>query len=328
MGTENTEHTHHSEHRTHGSHHSEGSSHHHSHHSSKHRMLESQKVLDTAKKAIKACIVLNAIYLIAEAVIGLRTDSLSLVADAGYNLGDLLVLTLALYAIKLRTTPSYQSETQAYRRYSALSLIVNTSVLLVMVGVISMLAITRLHNEWHHAGHGLTMVITAGVGILINGITTWILYKNQSRSSGVRNAFINMAADTFVSVVVVIAGLVLMADPTNHLADAVAALIACLVIVIFTIKLLYTYVRRSFRMAPNRISIESVVHAIRSVGHVKSYRHINILTNHSDDVEVTAHVSLDDMSAEQAVKMEIKENLRRLGVQIVTLSFKQHKSAE
>lgn len=320
-----TEHTHHSEH---SSHHSDGGSHHHSHHSSKRSMLESQKALSTARKAIKACILMNAIYLIAEAGIGLHTGSLSLVADAGYNLGDLLVLTLALYAIKLRITPSYQSITENYRRYSVLSLTVNTTILLLMAGVISILAISHLHNEWHHGGQGLTMVITAGAGILINGITTWILYKNQSRSSGVRNAFINMAADTFVSVVVVIAGLVLMCAPTNHLADPVAALIACVVIVVFTIKLLYTYVRRSFRMAPGRISIDQVVHAIRSAEHVKSYRHINILSNHSDDVEVTAHVSLDDLSAEQAVKMEIKENLRRLGVQIVTLSFKQHKAAE
>ena len=64
------------------------------------------KGLSLAKKAIKLCMGINIVYLVAEAIIGMRCGSLSLVADAGYNLGDVLVLALAFYSLKLKTSPS------------------------------------------------------------------------------------------------------------------------------------------------------------------------------------------------------------------------------
>ena len=324
---ENNEHSHQSHH----SHHSSSSHHHsgegHSEHS-EHRHSHSHSgsgSTQKAQKALKICIGLNAVYLIAEALIGMKERSLSLLTDAGYNLGDILVLGLAYFSLKLKSIPSYQSEAFSYKKNSALSLLINSAILLVAVGFVSLFAWNQIKMGWQHCSAGLAMAITAGVGIIVNGLTAWILHKNAKKSSSMKSAFINMAADTFVSVVVMIAGIVLLIYPACTNADPIATLVAAFVILCFTVKLLYGYLKKGFLLFPEKINTQKVLGYLQESEHVVHVRHLNIWTNHADEVEVSAHLSLDDMDCMDYVKKEIKHNLRRLGVDIVTLSFKKHK---
>ena len=285
----------------------------------------SQSGHSKALKALKICIAINAIYLVAEALVGMQTSSLSLITDAGYNLGDLLVLALAFFSLKLKGTPSYQTEAAAYKKYSALSLVINAVILLVAVGFVSLLAWNKMRGGWEHCSAGLAMTVTAGIGIIVNGLTAWILRENSKKSTGMKNAFVNMAADTFVSVVVMVAGIVLMVNPACTSADPVATIIAAVVILGFTAKILYNYIKKSFLIFPEHIDAEKVLGYLQSNDHVIHCRHLNIWRNSADETEVSAHLSLDDMDAVEEVKREAKHNLRRMGVDIVTLAFKKHK---
>lgn len=312
---ENKEHRH--EHHT-------GSSHHH-HSGSNHTHTHSRVSTSKALKALKVCIGINAVYLIAEALIGMKENSLSLITDAGYNLGDVLVLALAYFSLRLKSTPSYQLESATYKKYSALSLLINSVILLVAVGFVSLLAWTKLRDGFSHCSAGLAMSVTAGVGIVVNGITAWILRKNSRHSTGMKGAAVNMMADTFVSVVVVVAGIILMVNPACTWADPAATLIAALVILCFTVKLLYVYVKRGFLVFPEHIDTAKVLNVLKQNDHVMNCRHLNIWKNSADELEVSAHLSLDDMTAVEMVKKEAKHSLRHMGFEIVTLAFKKHK---
>lgn len=304
--------------------HHTGSSHHH-HSGSNHTHTHSRVSTSKALKALKVCIGINAVYLIAEALIGMKENSLSLITDAGYNLGDVLVLALAYFSLRLKSTPSYQLESATYKKYSALSLLINSVILLVAVGFVSLLAWTKLRDGFSHCSAGLAMSVTAGVGIVVNGITAWILRKNSRHSTGMKGAAVNMMADTFVSVVVVVAGIILMASPACTWADPAATLIAALVILCFTVKLLYVYVKRGFLVFPEHIDTAKVLNVLKQNDHVMNCRHLNIWKNSADELEVSAHLSLDDMTAVEMVKKEAKHSLRHMGFEIVTLAFKKHK---
>ena len=324
---------HHSNHSgsSHHHHHSTGSisehtveqSHGHSH--SSHSRQSSQSGLSKALNAIKICIAINAIYLVAEALVGMHTNSLSLITDAGYNLGDVLVLALAFFSLKLKGTPSYQTEAAAYKKYSALSLVINAVILLVAVGFVSLLAWGKMGDFGSHCTAGLAMTVTAGIGIVVNGLTAWILRKNSKKSTGMKIAFVNMAADTFVSVVVMVAGIVLLTNPACTTADPIATIIAAVVILCFTTKILYNYLKKSFLMFPEHIDSDKVLSFLKANDHVIHCRHLNIWRNSADETEVSAHLSLDDMDAVEEVKRDVKQNLRHMGVDIVTLAFKKHK---
>ena len=304
--------------------HHTGSSHHH-HSGSNHTHTHSRVSTSKALKALKVCIGINAVYLIAEALIGMKENSLSLITDAGYNLGDVLVLALAYFSLRLKSTSSYQLESATYKKYSALSLLINSVILLVAVGFVSLLAWTKLRDGFSHCSAGLAMSVTAGVGIVVNGITAWILRKNSRHSTGMKGAAVNMMADTFVSVVVVVAGIILMASPACTWADPAATLIAALVILCFTVKLLYVYVKRGFLVFPEHIDTAKVLNVLKQNDHVMNCRHLNIWKNSADELEVSAHLSLDDMTAVEMVKKEAKHSLRHMGFEIVTLAFKKHK---
>ena len=304
--------------------HHTGSSHHH-HSGSNHTHTHSRVSTSKALKALKVCIGINAVYLIAEALIGMKENSLSLITDAGYNLGDVLVLALAYFSLRLKSTSSYQLESATYKKYSALSLLINSVILLVAVGFVSLLAWTKLRDGFSHCSAGLAMSVTAGVGIVVNGITAWILRKNSRHSTGMKGAAVNMMADTFVSVVVVVAGIILMVSPACTWADPAATLIAALVILCFTVKLLYVYVKRGFLVFPEHIDTAKVLNVLKQNDHVMNCRHLNIWKNSADELEVSAHLSLDDMTAVEMVKKEAKHSLRHMGFEIVTLAFKKHK---
>ena len=304
--------------------HHTGSSHHH-HSGSNHTHTHSRVSTSKALKALKVCIGINAVYLIAEALIGMKENSLSLITDAGYNLGDVLVLALAYFSLRLKSTPSYQLESATYKKYSALSLLINSVILLVAVGFVSLLAWTKLRDGFSHCSAGLAMSVTAGVGIVVNGITAWILRKNSRHSTGMKGAAVNMMADTFVSVVVVVAGIILMVSPACTWADPAATLIAALVILCFTVKLLYVYVKRGFLVFPEHIDTAKVLNVLKQNDHVMNCRHLNTWKNSADELEGSAHLSLDDMTAVEMVKKEAKHSLRHMGFEIVTLAFKKHK---
>lgn len=320
---ENKEHIH--EHHTGSSHHRSGSSH---PHSSVHSHSHSHVNISSALKALKVCIGINAVYLIAEAFVGMRSNSLSLITDAGYNLGDVLVLALAYFSLRLKSTPSYQLEAATYKKYSALSLLINSAILLVAVGFVSLLAWTKMRDGFSHCSAGLAMTVTAGIGIVVNGITAWILRKNSRKSTGMKSAALNMMADTFVSVVVMAAGIVLLFNPACTSADPIATIIAAVVILWFTLKLLYVYLKKGFLVFPEHIDTAKVLNVLKQNDHVVNCRHLNIWKNSADELEVSAHLSLDDMEYVQMVKKEAKHSLRHMGFEIVTLSFKRHKEEQ
>ena len=71
--------------------------------------------------------------------------------------------------------------------------------------------------------------------------------------------------------------------------------------------------------------MEPLISTIKLNENVKNYKHVNIWRNNADEVELSAHLSLLDMGKMDEVKRQLKHELRKQGVDIVTLSFKQHK---
>ncbi|HYF06489.1 MAG TPA: cation diffusion facilitator family transporter, partial [Acetobacteraceae bacterium] len=89
-------------------------------------------------------VALNLGYAAIEAVFGLLTGSLGLVADAGHNLSDVLSLLLAWGATRLARRAPTARRTYGWRRATILAALANALLLLVAVGVIAAEAVQRL----------------------------------------------------------------------------------------------------------------------------------------------------------------------------------------
>jgi hypothetical protein len=146
-------------------------------------------------------VVLNAGFVAAEVVYGLRIDSLALLADAGHNLSDVLGLLLAWGASVLVKRASSSRFTYGLRGTSILAALANATLLVLVTGAIAWEAVMRLAHPAPVEG-GVVMAVAA-VGIVVNLLTALLFISGRKDDLNVRAAFAHMAGDAAIAAGVV-----------------------------------------------------------------------------------------------------------------------------
>src|ERR1700738_3098969 len=114
-------------------------------------------------RAFAIGIALNLVYVAGEAVAGIFSGSLALLADAGHNLSDVLSLSLAWGAAVLgRRRPSGRF-TYGLRSSSILAALANAIILLVVTGGIAWEALRRISDPMAVPGATIAWVAAAGI---------------------------------------------------------------------------------------------------------------------------------------------------------------------
>lgn len=172
-------------------------------------------------------VLFNGTFVVVEVVFGLFAHSMSLLADAGHNLGDVLGLVMAWVAASLSVRPPTAVHTYGYRRSSILASLANSGVLLVAVGAIAYESVFRLFSPT--AVEGNTVMVVAGVGILINGATAMLFARGRHGELNVRSAYLHMLADAVLAAGVVVAGLLMRLTGRPWIDPVVALAISVLI---------------------------------------------------------------------------------------------------
>ena len=201
--------------------HSHGHAHHHHHHH--------HAVPTTLSGIFITCIILNLLFVAVEAGAGLYTNSLGLLSDAGHNLSDVFSLLLSLFAIRMALHRSNRHFTYGYKKSTILVSLVNAIILLVAVGAILIESVYKLRHPEPVSGEVISWV--AGAGILVNGLTAWLLMKKQGNDLNVKGAYLHMAMDTLVSVGVVISGLIISYTGWEWIDPVIGLCIAFIILV-------------------------------------------------------------------------------------------------
>jgi len=180
-------------------------------------------------RAFLAGILLNTGFLLVEVFYGLRSHSLSLVADAAHNFGDVLGLALAWLAAWLVVRQATARRTYGYRRAGILAALVNGMLLLAATGGILWEALRRF---WHpEPAQGMTMIVVAAIGTAINLGSALFFLKGSHGDLNVRGAFLHLMADAGVSLGVVAAGVGLLLTGWNWLDPAISLVVGVVVLV-------------------------------------------------------------------------------------------------
>src|SRR6202011_1449722 len=149
-------------------------------------------------------VALNLVFVVIESGFGFMSNSVALVADAGHNLSDVLGLVCAWTAMYLGRRPPGGRFTYGLGRSSVLAALTNAVLLLVACGAIAWEAIGRLAAPPTVAG--ATVMGVAAVGIVLNGVSAWLLYGGSHDDLSRRSAFIHMLGDAAGSGGVLISG--------------------------------------------------------------------------------------------------------------------------
>jgi cobalt-zinc-cadmium efflux system protein len=147
---------------------------------------------------------LNLAFVAIEAGYGLAADSLALLADAGHNFSDVGSLLLAWGATVLAARAPTLRRTYGWRRTTVLASIASGLLLLGAIAVIAIEAVGRLRSP--APVDGLTMMVVAGIGVVINTATALLFMGGRHGDLNIRAAFLHMAADAGISLGVVLGG--------------------------------------------------------------------------------------------------------------------------
>ena len=238
-------------------------------------------------KAFLIGAIINVVYVAIEATFGFLSNSLSLLADAGHNFSDVLVLLLAWGANILASVKPTTRHTYGYRRATILAALVSGVTLIITMSFIAVEAIRRLHTLTEP--DSITIIVIASIGVLVNFITAALFLSHRKEDLNVKGAFLHMVADGLVSVAVVIGGIVIYFSGWL-LIDPILSLLIIIAIGFSTWKL----VKESFNLAvdavPPNINIESIKEYLLSLPDVEEIHDLHIWAISTTQVALTAHL--------------------------------------
>lgn len=198
--------------------------HHHDHAHEHHHSHEPQSF----NKAFAFATIFNFLFVIVEALYAVSANSMSLLADAGHNLGDVLGLIMAWGASWLLSKPATQRFSYGFKRSTILAANVNALILFFTSGIIAYESMMKLIQPV--TINETVVIVVAFIGIFINGGTALLFMKGQQEDLNIRGAYLHLAYDAAISFGVVIAGVLVKftgwqwLDPVVGLAIVVAIL--------------------------------------------------------------------------------------------------------
>jgi cobalt-zinc-cadmium efflux system protein len=238
--------------------------------------------------AFKIGISINIIFVVAEALSGVFSNSMSLVADAGHNLSDVLALVFSWIAVILSQRKPTLKFTYGFRRSTILVALLNTIVLLVAVGIILYETIQRLRNPVEiNAG---SVMIVATIGIAVNAFTAWLFMKGKKDDINIRSAFIHFVADALVSFGVVVGGIIMIFTGI-HWIDSFVSFAIIAVILYSSYNLLIDSVNLALDAVPENIKIEHVHEYFKSLPEVAGVHDLHIWSLGTTDAALTVHLT-------------------------------------
>ena len=167
-------------------------SNHHHHHAS-----ESDRSLFVA-------VGINVLLTLAQAIGGIISGSLSLIADALHNLSDAASLGIALFARTIGRRPADEIKSFGYQRAEVIAALINLTLLIVVSLYLIYEALWRVIEPQEITGW--IIVLVAGIALIVDLITASITFKKSKDSMNMKAAFLHNLSDALASIGVILAG--------------------------------------------------------------------------------------------------------------------------
>jgi cobalt-zinc-cadmium efflux system protein len=269
---------------------------------------------------------INVGLFLAEAIGGVITGSLAVLADAGHLLSDVGSIVLALIAARLASMPAAGQRTFGYQRSEVLAALVN-GLLLVAVSIgVAIAAIGRLSDPPGIDGWG---VLALGVfGLLGNIAATLVLARGEREDINLEGVLRHSAADAVGSLGVVIAGAFVLLGGSPVIDPIVGLLIAALVLA-SSWRLIKEPFDVLMESAPAGVDVEGVGRAICQEEGVRSVHDLHVWTVTAGFGALSAHVVVAEATDRDLIRRRLELLLHEsFGIKHTTLQMEEEASQD
>lgn len=275
------------------------------------------------KKVLLISFIIITSYMIVEAVGGILTNSLALLADAGHMLSDSISLAIALIAFKLAEKAANHSKTYGYKRFEILAAMINGVTLIGVALYIFYEAIGRFANPPEVATTG--MLIISVVGLLVNMLVAWIMMRGGDTEGNLnmRGAYLHVLSDMLGSVGAISAALLIIFFGWGWADPAASVIVAALVL-----RSGYYVTKSSLHVlmegTPQNIKIEDILQTIKKTEGVRSVHDLHVWSITSGMNALSCHVVVgNQLTLAESEKLvdRIEHDLEHQGIGHVTIQM-------
>lgn len=290
------------------------------------------------KQQVALVILLNLTIVVIEILYGIVANSVSLIADAIHNLGDVLAVVVTFIALFLGSKKVSERMTFGFVRAEMMAGFINSFFLLLTMLYVLYQSFYRLVNPENVLSE--YMMIVAAVAFAANGISALILHRiggdfahahhhihdyhdgehdhdhhhHAHHDLNIRSAYLHMLSDALISLGVVIGGAVIYVFNVNAV-DAVLSILFSL----YILKENFGVLRHTFLslMDINRDDLAPVEATILGFKNVHSIHDLHLHRPSSKEMYLSAHLVFDKdltLGEVETILISIREALRKEGV--------------
>lgn len=257
-----------------------------------------------------AAVAVNALLTGVQIVGGIVAGSLALVADALHNANDAASLALALVARRIARRPADHRRTFGYRRAEVIGALVNLTALLLIGVYLVYEAILRLFDPVEI--DGWIVVWVACLALVVDLATAALTWAMSRGNLNIKAAFVHNVSDALGSLVVIVAGaLIILYD--WRIADVIGTLAIAGYVFYQSIGMLRQAVRILMESVPKDIDLAALVRSMGANEHVVEVHHVHVWELDENHRALEAHIVIDEANLRlvEQIKRVIKEQLAR-----------------
>lgn len=261
-------------------------------------------------------------FAIVEAVAGVWSGSLALLADAGHMLSDVFALGLAWGAASLSRLGSRPGFSYGFRRAEVLAALVNA---LIMLGIVAWLVVeawARLQQP--RPVVGVAVMAVAAIGLGVNLLVLWILRRASRGGLNSHGAILHVMGDLLGSVAALTAGTVIWLTGWTPIDPLLTLFIAGL-LGVAAVRLLRHIAGVLMEAVPAGVDQDAVREALAGEAGIVQVHDLHIWTLAGDRILLTAHLQLAPGSDWSSLLPRLQLLLRdRFGILHATLQAEPH----
>ena len=235
-------------------------------------------------------ILLNALITIAQVIGGIISGSLSLLSDALHNFSDVLSLFVSYIADRFSKKSASVTKTFGYKRAEIIAAFVNASTLILVAIYLIYEAVLRFMSP--QVIESELVIWLAILGIVFNGFSVILLYKDSKSNMNMRSAYLHLLTDMAASVAVLIGGLLMMYYEWFWVDSLLTVLIAVYLLIVG-----FDLLKNSFKVlmlfTPDDLNLEGISEAICDFPEIKNMHHMHIWQLNEEEVHLEAHMEFN-----------------------------------
>ncbi|XP_043787080.1 zinc transporter 2-like isoform X1 [Apis laboriosa] len=273
-----------------------------------------------ARKKLLIASTLCVIFMIAEIVGGILSNSLAIATDAAHLLTDFASFMISLFSIWVASRPATRKMPFGWYRAEVIGALTSVLLIWIVTGILFYLAIERIIHK-NFELDTTVMLITSAVGVAVNLVMGLSLHQhghshghshgshksNQSienekiniedlphdrKNINVRAAFIHVIGDFIQSVGVFVAALAIYFKPSWIIVDPICTFLFSLLVILTTVAIIKDVMNVLMEGIPKGFEYSQVESTFMQIEGVVKVHNLRIWALSLDKTALSAHLAI------------------------------------